>query len=305
MAQNKVKKISTEKVKKVASKKVRPLIVVVLGPTATGKSDFGVALAKEIQKKMGLACEIVSADSRQVYKGLDSGSGKITLREMKGIPHHLLDVVSPRRMFTVSDFQKLAYHAIDDIVTRSKLPIIVGGTGFYIQSIVDGLILPDVARDEKLRATLEKISTEKLAARLKKLDSARAKQIDLNNRPRIIRAIEIAEALGKVPKIQSMPRYETIQLGLDMSDDELKARIHKRLQKRMRAMLKEVQDLLASRAVTHKRLQELGLEYRYISLFLQGKLARPQMESELELAIWHFAKRQRTWFKRDKRVMWL
>ncbi len=166
-------------------------LIVILGPTASGKSELAVKLAKKFNG------EIISADSRQVYKGLNIGTGKITKKEMKGIGHHLLDVASPKRKFTVAQFQKLAFKKIREIQRRGKTPFLVGGTGFYIQSVVDNISIPEVTPNWKLRKALEKKNTEELFSMLKKLDPARAKTIDSKNPRRLTRAIEIASAEGR------------------------------------------------------------------------------------------------------------
>ncbi|MBU4078319.1 tRNA (adenosine(37)-N6)-dimethylallyltransferase MiaA, partial [Patescibacteria group bacterium] len=165
--------------------KYKPKIIVVVGPTASGKSDLAVEIAKKYNG------EVVSADSRQVYKGMDIGTGKITQKEMQGIKHYLLDVASPKTRFTVAQYQKKANQAIGEIIKKEKLPILCGGTGFYIQSIVDNIAIPKVKPDLKLRKNLEKQSAEELFEQLKKLDSERAKNIDKYNKRRLIRAIEI------------------------------------------------------------------------------------------------------------------
>ncbi|MDQ5971125.1 MAG: tRNA dimethylallyltransferase, partial [Patescibacteria group bacterium] len=171
----------------------KPKIIVILGQTSTGKSDFAVQMAKEI------GGEIISADSRQVYKGLDLGTGKITKKEMRGIPHHLLDVANPKKTFTVSDYKKITEKKISEISKNSKVPILCGGTGFYIDAIVSGQIFPEVPPNKLLRKELENKSKEELFKILKKLDKNRAETIDKDNPVRLIRAIEIAEALGSVP----------------------------------------------------------------------------------------------------------
>jgi tRNA dimethylallyltransferase len=279
--------------------KKKPSILVILGPTASGKSDLAVVLAKKLNG------EVVSADSRQVYKSLDIGSGKITKKEMKGVPHHLLDVVSPSKRFTVDNFQKKAYEAIDGIIARGKLPIVCGGTGFYIQSVVDGTILPDVTADIKLRAKLAKLTAAKLFAMLKKLDPKRAKEIDMNNKVRMIRSIEIAKTLGKVPKLKTKPRYDALQIGISFPDEVLKERIRIRLEKRIRkGMIREAINL-HKKGLSWKRMEELGLEYRFLAQYLQGKITKEEMISLLSMAIWHYAKRQMGWFKRDGRVWWV
>ncbi len=285
--------------------KMKPKVIAIVGQTATGKSDYAVKLARGLAVS-GVESEIVSADSRQVYRGLDIGSGKITPKEMRGIPHHMLDVASPKKVYSVSDYKKDAEKIIADIVKRGKTPIIVGGTGFYVDAITKGQILPEVPPDMKLRKTLEKQTAEKLFLKLKKLDPARAKTIDSKNKVRLVRAIEIATALGKVPKVKTKPsKYDFEIIGLTMPDEELKKRIHMRLFVRMgKSMVEEVKKLHAG-GLSWKRLEALGLEYRYVALYLQKKLTKAEMLEQLEKAIWQYAKRQKTWFKRDARIQWV
>ena len=286
-------------------------ILVIVGPTATGKSDLAVFLAKK------LGGEIVSADSRQVYKGLDIGTGKVprdptrsTLHAgrfmYRGIPHHLLDIVNPKRVFTVSQYKKLGEKALQDIWWRGKLPIICGGTGFYIQALVDGIILPEVPPNKKLRKQLEKKSVTKLFAILKKLDPRRAKEIDRKNPRRLIRAIEIAKYLGRVPllKVQAPKNTDILQIGIDMPDKILKERIEKRLKVRIKKGMIQEAVHLHHQGVSWRRMEELGLEYRYLARYLEKKITKKQMIDELAQATWQYAKRQRTWFKRDKRIVW-
>lgn len=267
-------------------------IIVVCGPTATGKSDFAVELAKKV------GGEIISADSRQVYKGLDIGSGKITKKEMKGVPHHLLDVANPKRVFSVAQYQRLADKAIKTILKKGKVPIICGGTGFYIDAVVYEQNLPEVKPNTALRKQLEKLSLPELVRRLETLDPERLETIDVKNRVRLVRAIEIATALGSVPKTTRIKKYNVEWHYLDFPDDVLKKRIHDRLLKRMKTgMVTEVKHL-HDEGVSWKRLESLGLEYRYLALYLQNKLSKADMLVQLEIAIWHYAKRQRTWFKK-------
>ncbi len=292
-------------------------ILVIVGPTAVGKSDLAVRLAKKLAQKKSagfFGAEIISADSRQVYKGLNIGTGKITKREMKGVPHHLLDVADPKihpsdkRSYSVAKFVEDAEKAIVDIYSRGKLPIICGGTGFYIQALVDGLILPDVPPDKKLRENLLKKSLKELFKILKKVDPERLKKIDQKNPRRIIRAIEIATALGKVPKLKRFSgkyaKYSPIFIGLKISLERLKNKIRARLEARLKkGMIKEVKNL-HKKGLSWKRMDELGLEYRYIALYLQKRLTLEKMREKLAVEIWRYAKRQMTWFKRDKRIRW-
>ncbi len=280
-----------------------PKLIVILGPTAVGKSDYAVQLAKKI------GSEIISADSRQVYKGLNIGTGKITKREMRGIKHYLLDVADPRKRFTVIQYVKLAEKAIREITSKGKIPIICGGTGFYIQALVDGIVFPDVPPNNSLRKTLNKKSAHELLAILKKLDPQRYKTIEKKNLRRVIRAIEIASAIGKVPKLtkptKSAGKYDAQFIGLNVSPTELKERIKKRLLKRLKSGMISEARKLHSNGLSWKRMEELGLEYRYLAFYLQGKLTKEQMIEELNTEIWHYAKRQMTWFKRDGRIEWV
>ncbi len=276
----------------------KPKILVILGPTATGKSDLAVELALKLNG------EIISADSRQVYKGMDLGSGKITKEEMRGVPHHLLDVADPKKSFSVGQFQKLGQKKITEILAQNKLPIICGGTGFYIDTLVSGIKLPKVKADKKLRKELEKKSASELLEILKKLDKERAENIDIHNKVRLIRAIEIAASLGKVPKLESSQIYEVTYIGLDKPDLELKERIRARLERRLKAgMVAEVKRLHDS-GVSYKRLESFGLEYKNCALFLQNKINETQMKENILKESWQYVKRQRTWFKRNKSIVW-
>ena len=294
-------------------------IIVILGQTATGKSDFAVEVARQING------EIISADSRQVYKGMNLGTGKITKKEMRKIPHYLLDVTSPSKVFTVNDFQKLANKKIEEIIKRSKVPIICGGTGFYIDAVVNGTVFPNVLPNKKLREELSKKSVTQLLKILIKLDKDRAKNIDANNPVRLIRAIEIAKALGKVPALKTTKSAtfsamaenvapKVLKIGLTLPPEILKERIKVRLLARIKkGMVKEIENLHKS-GVSWKRLNSFGLEYRYIALYLQKtktlpsqmlRQAKNEMMEKLNTEIWHFAKRQKTWFKRDTNILWI
>jgi len=284
-------------------------IIVILGPTATGKSDLAVWLAKKFSglPRGSSRGEVISADSRQVYKGMDIGTGKITKKEMADVPHHLLDVASPKRVFTVARYKKLAEKTIEKILERRGLPIICGGTGFYIQSIVDGLVIPDAPPKPQLRKRLARKSVEELFGYLKKLDPRRAKNIDNKNRVRLVRAIEIAKILGAVPKfkLQKNEKYEFLQIGLTLEKKSLKTKVQNRLLKRFKSgMVAEVRKLKRS-GVSWKRLEEFGLEYRFIARYLRGELNKKEMAEKLTTAITQYAKRQMTWFKRDKRIHWV
>lgn len=276
-------------------------IIVVLGPTASGKSDMAVQLAKKF------GGEVVSADSRQVYIGLDIGTGKVTKREMAGVPHYLLDVASAKRKFSVAEYKERAEKAIENILKKEKVPIICGGTGFYIQAVVDNVTFPEVPPDEQLRVKLAEKTTDELFKILKKKDARRAKEIDSKNPHRLIRAIEIATHLGKVPHPVARERqgkYEVLEIGIKTDDEVLKKRIYDRLMVRLRVgMLAEVKRL-HERGLSWKRMEALGLEYRFLSRYVRGKITKQEMTGKLNTAIWHYARRQKTWFKRDERIKW-
>lgn len=274
-------------------------IIVIVGPTASGKSDLAVALAKKFNG------EVISADSRQVYRGLNIGAGKITKREMRGVPHHLLDVASPKRTYTASHFARDGRRAIKKIIGRGRIPIVVGGTGFYIRALVDDISIPEVPPNMKLRAQLEKKKVKELYQMLFRLDRARAKTIERENPRRLIRAIEIAKALGKVPPLtQGARAHDALWVGIQADDETLKKKIRMRLFARIRdGMITEVRNLHKN-GLSWKRLYSLGLEYRYISLYLRGTLTKEEMPTQLETAIWQYARRQKTWFKKDNRIGW-
>ncbi len=274
----------------------KPKIIVISGPTAVGKSSLAVKLA---QKFNG---EIVSADSRQVYKGLDIGTGKIKKNEMKGVQHFMLDIANPQNVYTASDYKNDAQKAVEEIYERNKIPIICGGTGFYIDTLIYDTSFPNVAPNNKLRKKLSKKNAEELAKILKKMDPERALNIDIKNPRRLIRAIEIAEALGKVPKIKKKKKYNVLHIYIDMPDHKLKRRINKRLLERIKGgMVAEAQKLKRG-GLGFKRMKELGLEYKYLALFLEKKIAKKEIVQKLDTEIWRYAKRQRTWFKRTKNI---
>ncbi|MCH8325933.1 MAG: tRNA (adenosine(37)-N6)-dimethylallyltransferase MiaA [Bacteroidetes bacterium] len=224
-----------------------------------------------------------------------------------GIPHHLLNIASPKRKFTVVQYQKLALKVIKKIQKKNNLPILVGGAAFYIQAVVDGIIIPSVKPDWKLRKKLEKKTIQELFKMLKKLDPRRAKTIESKNKRRLIRALEIVIKTKKpVPLLKkNKPQFEVLILGIRKDPEELKERIRKRLLKRLKqGMIAEVKKLRKS-GFSWKRLEEFGLEYKYIALYLQNKITKKELIDRIQKESEHFAKRQMTWFKRDKRIKWI
>jgi tRNA dimethylallyltransferase len=276
-------------------------LIVILGTNASGKSELGIRLANR------LGGEVISADSRQIYRGLDLGSGKITPAQAGTVKHHLIDVADLAEYFSLAQYQRAAYHAIDTIAAAGKRPFLVGGTGLYISAIVEGYELVDVPPNDPLRVELEGLPLPQLVERLEKCDPDAASRIDKSNRRRLIRALEIA-AGGRAHTAaqQRSPRYRCLQLGLTWPREILEARIEKRLRDRLaNGMIDEVAGLRA-RGVSDLRLDKLGLEYRYITRYLRGELATlDDLRRELLIAIRQFAKGQLTWFKRDRRILWL
>ena len=266
-------------------------VIVILGQTATGKSALAVKIAKKLNG------EVVSADSRQVYKGLDIGTGKITQKEMRGVPHHLLDVVNPKNKFTVAEYKELVEVKIKEIIARGKVPIICGGTGFYIDAITKGVVFPEVPPNNTLRKKLSTESVVALFKMLEKLDQNRARNIDAKNKVRIIRAIEITKTLGKVPEIiEKKPPYKFIKIGLYLPLEKLKKKVEKRVKQMFnppfgRGLLVEIRKLKKA-GISDKRLQELGFEYH-----------NPTYEKVVSETM-KYAKRQIVWFKHDKEIEW-
>lgn len=278
---------------------VKPKVIVIVGPTASGKTSLSIELA---QKFNG---EVISADSRQVYRGLDLGSGKVTKDEMQGIPHYMLDFADPKTVYTVSDYVGDARPILTDIHHRGLTPVVVGGSFFYVDALLGRVSLPEVSPNEELRTELDALSTEELFVHLSERDPRRASEIDKDNRRRLIRAIEISAELGSVPFPYTESPYDTLMLGIRIDMDTLKSNIHTRLIDRIeKGMVEEVKELHEN-GLSYDRLESLGLEYRYIARHVKGELPYCTMLEELEIKIGQFAKRQMTWLKRDKSIVWM
>jgi tRNA dimethylallyltransferase len=278
-------------------------IIVVLGPTASGKSSLGIHLAQEFQG------EIVSADSRQVYRGLDIGTAKVTPEERMLVPHHLLDIVEPNETYTVAQFQEQANQALQEIDQRGKQAFLVGGSPHYIQVVVDNLVMPRIPPQPELRAELESQSLSTLITQLEEMDPEGAAKIDRNNPRRVIRALEVCLISGKPFSQQrgsAEPLYESLMLGINWPRPVLYQRIDQRVDERIElGMIQEVRDLLAH-GVSKERLEDLGLEYRFISQYLRGVYkSEAEMIERLKFAIHDFTRRQLTWFRKETRIHWL
>jgi tRNA dimethylallyltransferase len=277
-------------------------VLIIVGPTASGKSALAVRLARKFNG------EVISADSRQVYRGLNIATGKITKREMKGVPHHLLNVTSPKKQFSANDFKNQASNAIVQILDVGKLPIVVGGTGFYIDALLGRITLPNVPPNPTLRARLKKKTAAQLFTQLKCADPKRAAMLstpsERNNKVRLIRALEIASAIGKTSIPRTPLAYEVLWIGIAPRDDVLRKNITVRLFARMREGMVQEAKQLHKNGLSYKRMEELGLEYRSLARLLQKKITRTEFESELRSDIWRYARKQIGYWKRNKDITW-
>lgn len=278
-------------------------LIVVLGPTASGKTQLGVALAQQLNG------EIISADSRQVFRGMDIGTGK-DLGEYDNVPYHLIDILDPGSEFSVFNFQQLFYQSFEEISGRGKLPLLVGGTGLYLDAALRGYRMVEVPKNPPLRAELAHVELSDLQHRLLKLKPNQHNNTDLEDRDRLIRAIEIAEGEQQARSDQpAPPELQSIIFGIRWERSMLRQRITERLKQRLaEGMIEEVEQLHAQ-GVSWERLDYYGLEYRFIAQHLQNKLNRNDMTQKLNSAIHQFAKRQETWFRRMEKhgtnIIWL
>ncbi len=278
-------------------------LVTVLGPTASGKTRLAVSLARE------LSGEIISADSRQVFRRMDIGTGK-DLHEYGSVPYHLIDVLEPGQECSVFTFQRLFLQAFQEISARGQLPVLCGGTGLYLDAALRGYRMVEVPENPRLRTELANKSDTELAAILLQLVPDQHNRTDLADRNRTIRAIEIASYQPDEQEEQEpFPAIQSLVLGIRWDRAELRRRITQRLRQRLEAgMLDEIQQLHAS-GVAWERLDYYGLEYRYGGMFLRGELNRNDLFQKLNAAIHEFAKRQETWFRRMEKngvvIHWL
>ncbi len=270
-----------------------------MGPTASGKSALAVTLAKKF------GGEIISADSRQVYRGLEIGSGAVTKKEMRGIRHHLLGIASPRRVFTAMQFVAAARRAIVSIARRGKILIIAGGTGFWIDALVYDFSLPEVKPNARLRRALAKKSVAQLLAILEKCDPRRAAEIEQKNPRRLIRAIEIARELGAVPRLTRQNAYAVLWIGITPPHDTWTRRAMRRVHAMIRRGLLAETKKLIRQGVSEKRIREFGFEYAAALDAIAGKISRAELAPRIRRETKKYARRQMRWWKRNTEIRWV
>lgn len=278
-----------------------PKLITIVGTNASGKSMLGVDLAELFDG------EVVSADSRQVYRELDIGTGKLAPYEMRGIPHHLIDIVGLDATFSLADYQRHAHAAIDDILLRGRTPFLVGGTGLYVRAITRGYRLIDVAPNPSLREELEAQDSTTLWSQLASVDPTAASLIDHRNKRRVIRALELyADGQYYSEQNDSISRYSALQLGLTWPADVLRERIHTRLVRRIgEGMIEETAKLLEA-GVSREKLNSLGLEYRHLLRYIEGDYAtEDELVCRLSAHIYRFSRKQMLWFRGDTDIHWL
>ena len=288
---------------------MKPQVVVIVGPTASGKTRLGIEIAKKIDG------EIISSDSMQIYKEMDIGTAKVTKEEAQGIKHYLIDIISPDKRYTVSDFKKDAENAIREIMEKGKTPIIVGGTGLYVDSLIYGIEYQDMTFDEQYRNELMEIAetengTVELWNRANSIDPEAMKKISVNDKKRIIRVLEIYKATGKtkteqeILSIKNEPKYDFKVFWLDMDRQKLYERINKRVDNMIEQGLEnEVKFLISKYKEFPTAFQGLG--YKEVVQYFNAELTREEMIEKIKQESRRYAKRQLTWFRKNKQTIWL
>lgn len=285
---------------------MKPKVIVIVGPTASGKTSASIKLAKLIDG------EIISADSMQIYQHMDIGTAKPTLDEMNGIKHYLISVISPEENFNVTLYKKEAENAMKDIFAKGKIPIIVGGTGLYVSTLINGIEFSEVEEDKEYRAEMERLAEEKgndyLHEMLAKVDKAAAENINANNVRRVIRALEIYRLTGKTKtQLDEESRkelaYDYMVYGIETPREELYERINVRVDKMLEdGLVQEVKTLNSKYKISKTALQGLG--YKEVIEYLEGQISYDEMVSKIKQESRRYAKRQLTWFRREKQIKW-
>lgn len=286
---------------------MKPKVIVIVGPTASGKSECAIELAKRIDG------EIVSADSMQIYKEMDIGTAKVTDEEMSGVKHYMINIVNPSEDFNVAMYKKMAEEALEEIVSKGKMPIIVGGTGLYINTLVNGIEFSEIDKDEEYRKELEnRVSAEGIDGiyeELKSVDPEAANIIDKNNVRRVIRALEIYKVTGKTKteldkESIKETKFDFLMYGIKTDREELYNRINKRIGYMMeQGLVSEVEKLNKKYKMSKTALQGLG--YKEVIEYINGNCNYDEMIEKLKMETRRYAKRQITWFKRDERITWV
>jgi tRNA dimethylallyltransferase len=278
----------------------KPKIIAIVGPTAAGKTSLSITIAKHVHG------EVISADSRQVYEGMDIGTSKVTEAEMDGVSHHLLDIAKPMEVYTAADFTRDANRAITDITSRDKTPIIAGGTFFYLDLLRGKMQAAPVEPDQELRTKLEKYSNEELLQLLETKDARRAADVDPHNRRRLIRSLEIIETLGSVPPVVPVASdYEWLIFGVTQEKEELRERFRQRAALWLTDGFQNEVERLLEEGVTRARFQEMGFEYTLMLQLIDKELTEAEFIDRFEEKNWQYAKRQLSWLRKDDTVIWV
>lgn len=285
---------------------MKPRVIVIVGPTASGKTSASIKLAEKING------EIISADSMQIYKEMNIGTAKPTLEEMNGIKHYMFDVVAPNETFNVTKYVEKAIECVKEIISKGKIPIIVGGTGLYVSTLINGIEFCEVNEDPNYRKEMTELAEEKgnhyLHEMLEKIDPEAAKNIDANNVRRVIRALEIYKVTGKTKTLLDKESRKEVPFdyklyGIETNREVLYDRINKRVDKMLEdGLIDEVKALLEKYTFSPTAIQGLG--YKEVKEYLDGKLSYDEMAEKLKMETRRYAKRQLTWFRREKAIMW-
>jgi len=293
----------------------KPKLIVILGPTASGKTELAIKLARKFNG------EIVNADSRQIYKKMDIGTGKIEnrnwildIRKLKisniqypisnNIPIHLIDIVNPDEDFSVAEYKKLAINKIKEIQRRNKIPFLVGGTGLYISSVIDNLEIPKAPPNNKIRERLNKLSAEKLFEKLKKVDLKSAKIIGKNNKRKLIRSLEVYEITRRpfsAQQIKGQPLFNVLQIGIKIDREKLYKKIDQRVNEMIKiGLIEETKKLAEKYSFSLPAMSGIG--YQEIGLYLKNKITLDEAVQKIKFRTHQYARRQMTWFRRDRRI---
>lgn len=283
-------------------------LLVILGPTATGKTELSLHVAKKING------EIISADSMQIYRDMDIGTAKVKQEIRNEIPHHMIDIISPEEEFSVAEYQEMVDELISSIHKQNKFPIMVGGTGLYIKAVIEGFLLPDMEKDpglrKKLRTEASKYGNKHVHNKLKEVDPPLAEKLHPNDLRRVIRGIEICHQTGKtkteyIREQKNKPdRYNALKIGLTRNRNKLYERINKRVDIMLKkGLITEVENLQKKYKLSKTARQALG--YKEIISYLNGKIDKKEAINEIKQGTRHLAKKQLTWFKRDERINWI